>query len=118
MISDGNYPEGADNCSDAPWKEITNPDRKFHLLYSVTISNEVDVIDCLYNLDEDDNAELCNPYQTYKSKCETPYNIIEYAKEMATYLLNKKDFQCLSKNTLKSILNFSYTIDDEEITEI
>lgn len=118
MVTDGNYPEGADNCSSAPWKEKTNFSLKFNLVYSATVSKEVSIEDCRYTLDDDDNPILDNPLLSYSENNITIEELLQYSKQLAKYLLNKKDFQCLSKNILEEIASSDYLVDEEETLQI
>lgn len=117
MITDGNYPEGADNCSDAPWKEVDHS-LKFNLLYSAALSREVNVSSIMYTLDDTESPILDNPYQNYKENFITIEEFLDYSKQLAKYLLNKKDFQCLSKNILNEMVSTHFTVDEEETIQI
>lgn len=93
------YPEGTDVPA-APWNEPEQPYKKFELCYTCELSNNVTVD----TKDYDEDLNLNNPYGDYCEQHYRPIQLIWKLQHIAGYLLDKKDFNCVSEKCLQKII--------------
>lgn len=102
-----NYPAGADT-KDAPWNREGQPDLKFDVAVSCSLSREAPVWSDNYTQDPDDpedSPSLEDPTAEYEESYASLTDIIDFAKKAAAHMINEKDYYVASVNELYRILD-------------
>lgn len=117
----GYYPPGAEFDPNAPWNIPDPAEKEFNIAVSCSLSKDTRVISDEYSCyGYDDPLTLDEPYTAYAAAEYTVEQIIEFSRRCAEYMLTKHNYDLLSKDSLKEMLDScqGWTVDEENAEQI